>query len=95
MKRLALVFVGIAALFAVLGSVDLASWVDSLAPNAITESLAIALALFFGGGPSDVSHVGISVGNEQMVDAPHTGADVRVEAYGGGSDFVGATTVAQ
>jgi cell wall-associated NlpC family hydrolase len=36
--------------------------------------------LFFGGGPSDVTHVGIYVGDGQMVDAPYTGADVRVEA---------------
>jgi len=48
--------------------------------------------LFFGGGPSDVTHVGIFIGNDQMVDAPHTGADVRVESYGGWTDFVGATT---
>ena len=36
--------------------------------------------IFFGGGPGDVNNVGIYVGNGQMVDAPHTGADVRVEA---------------
>ena len=36
--------------------------------------------VFFGGGPSDVTHVGIYVGTGQMVDAPHTGADVRVES---------------
>jgi cell wall-associated NlpC family hydrolase len=36
--------------------------------------------IFFGAGPSDVTHVGIYVGNGQMVDAPHAGADVRVEA---------------
>jgi cell wall-associated NlpC family hydrolase len=36
--------------------------------------------LFFGGGPTDVTHVGIYVGDGQMVDAPHSGADVRVEA---------------
>jgi len=36
--------------------------------------------VFFGGGPTDVTHVGIYIGNGQMVDAPHTGADVRVEA---------------
>jgi cell wall-associated NlpC family hydrolase len=35
--------------------------------------------VFFGGGASDITHVGIYVGNSQMVDAPHTGADVRVE----------------
>ena len=36
--------------------------------------------IFFGGGPTDVTHVGIYIGNGQMVDAPHTGADVRIEA---------------
>jgi cell wall-associated NlpC family hydrolase len=36
--------------------------------------------VFFGGGPADVTHVGIYIGNGQMVDAPHTGADVRVES---------------
>jgi cell wall-associated NlpC family hydrolase len=46
--------------------------------------------VFFGGGPSDITHVGIVVGNEEMVDAPYTGADVRVEPYNW-SDFVGAT----
>ncbi len=35
--------------------------------------------LFFGLGPNDVTHVGIYVGGGQMVDAPHAGADVRVE----------------
>jgi cell wall-associated NlpC family hydrolase len=35
--------------------------------------------IFFGSGPTDVSHVGIYIGNGQMVDAPYTGADVRVE----------------
>ncbi len=36
--------------------------------------------MFFGQSTSDVTHVGIYIGNGQMVDAPHTGADVRVEA---------------
>lgn len=58
--------------------------------------------LFFGGGTSSVTHVGIYVGVENgqptMVDAPHTGADVRVEAFADtpgtawGSDiYLGAT----
>jgi cell wall-associated NlpC family hydrolase len=54
--------------------------------------------VFFGGGPQDVSHVGLYIGGGDMIDAPHTGAFVRVEAtpitVGApfGSDiFVGAT----
>jgi hypothetical protein len=41
--------------------------------------------VFFGQGPGDVTHVGIYVGVQDgqavMVDAPHTGADVRVEPF--------------
>jgi cell wall-associated NlpC family hydrolase len=41
--------------------------------------------VFFGDGPSGVTHVGLYVGvrdgRAMMVDAPHTGADVRVEAF--------------
>ncbi|MHB1511495.1 MAG: C40 family peptidase [Acidimicrobiales bacterium] len=41
--------------------------------------------VFFGSGPTDVSHVGIYVGVQDgqsvMVDSPHTGADVRVEPF--------------
>jgi len=40
--------------------------------------------LFFGGEPASVGHVGIYAGVQNgqpvMVDAPHTGADVRAEA---------------
>ena len=35
--------------------------------------------LFFGSGPTGVDHVGIYAGDGLMVDAPHTGAVVRVE----------------
>jgi cell wall-associated NlpC family hydrolase len=56
--------------------------------------------VFFGSGPTDVTHVGIYVGNGEMVDAPYTGADVRVEPIPAtpgsswGSDvYLGATTV--
>ncbi len=41
--------------------------------------------VFFGGGLSDVTHVGLYLGIEGgqavMVDAPHAGAAVRVEAF--------------
>jgi cell wall-associated NlpC family hydrolase len=41
--------------------------------------------VFFGGGPGDVTHVGIYAGSDGsesvMVDAPHTGARVRVEVF--------------
>jgi cell wall-associated NlpC family hydrolase len=58
--------------------------------------------VFFGAGPRRVSHVGLYIGVQggrtMMVDAPHTGADVRVEPFPStpgapwGSDiFVGAT----
>jgi cell wall-associated NlpC family hydrolase len=35
--------------------------------------------MFFGTGPAGVSHVGIYAGNGMMIDAPHTGATVRLE----------------
>jgi cell wall-associated NlpC family hydrolase len=58
--------------------------------------------VFFGGAPSSVDHVGLYVGvvdgQNVMVDAPHTGADVRAEGFPatlgapfGGLVFVGAT----
>jgi cell wall-associated NlpC family hydrolase len=37
--------------------------------------------VFFGQGPSDVTHVGIVVRPGEMVDAPHTGTVVRTEPY--------------
>jgi cell wall-associated NlpC family hydrolase len=56
-----------------------------------TTKLAPGVALapgdlvFFGGGPGSIDHVGLFVGvvsgQNVMVDAPHTGADVRAEAF--------------
>ena len=46
--------------------------------------------VFFGSGPGAVDHVGLYVGSGLMVDAPHTGALVRVESAGW-SGLVGAT----
>ena len=58
--------------------------------------------VFFGNGPESVSHVGLYVGvsdgRAMMVDAPHRGADVRVEPFPttaaarwGSDRFIGAT----
>jgi cell wall-associated NlpC family hydrolase len=44
--------------------------------------------VFFGtSGPSN-HHVGIVVGNNMMIDAPHTGANVRMENYYTWSDLL-------
>lgn len=54
--------------------------------------------VFFGTGPAAVDHVGLVVGPNQMVDAPHPGAAVRTEwfpdvlgAYWGDEAYLGAT----
>jgi cell wall-associated NlpC family hydrolase len=54
--------------------------------------------VFFGSGTKDVSHVGLYIGAGEMIDAPHTGAFVRVEptsttpgAAFGSDIYVGAT----
>jgi len=48
--------------------------------------------VFFGAGRRAVTHVGVYVGDGRMVDAPHTGAVVRVDVLTRFSPaFVGAT----
>ncbi|MHB8437947.1 MAG: C40 family peptidase [Acidimicrobiales bacterium] len=48
--------------------------------------------VFFGSGPHGVEHVGIYVGNGEMIDAPFTGAVVRYDSIAHtGLGFVGAT----
>ncbi len=37
--------------------------------------------VFFGTSPAHVTHVGMVIGPGQMIDAPHTGALVRIEPY--------------
>ena len=70
-----------------------------LAPGSV---LAPGDLVFFGGSPDSIDHVGLYVGvvggQNVMVDAPHTGADVRAEPFPAtqGSSFgsllyVGAT----
>jgi cell wall-associated NlpC family hydrolase len=55
---------------------------SKLAPGA---ALAPGDLVFFGGGPDSIDHVGLYVGvvsgQNVMVDAPHTGADVRAEPF--------------
>jgi cell wall-associated NlpC family hydrolase len=51
----------------------------------VTEPAAGDL-LFFGTDPTHVTHVGIALGESRMVDAPHTGALVRVEPVAGFAD---------
>jgi len=46
--------------------------------------------VFFGADPADVTHVGIVVSPGEMVDAPHSGAVVRIEPYRW-ADYLGAT----
>jgi cell wall-associated NlpC family hydrolase len=46
--------------------------------------------IFFGNSPVDVEHVGIYVGAGEMIDAPHTGVDIREEPANP-PDLVGAT----
>jgi cell wall-associated NlpC family hydrolase len=54
--------------------------------------------VFFGTSSTDITHVGIYLGNGEMIDAPYTGAEVRVEsipttadASWGADIYVGAT----
>ena len=71
-------------------------------PAVAPSSLQPGDLVFFGGGPSSIDHVGLYVGvvdgQAVMVDAPHSGAVVRAEAFPasvgslfGNLDFVGAT----
>ncbi|MDQ6839062.1 MAG: NlpC/P60 family protein [Actinomycetota bacterium] len=58
---------------------------DHLAQDRYNSTARVAINalrpgdLVFFGSPADVYHVGIYVGGGSMVDAPHAGADVRVE----------------
>jgi cell wall-associated NlpC family hydrolase len=63
---------------------------EATAPVPVGAPLAPGDLLFFGTSLQAITHVGLYVGGGQMVDAPHTGADVRVEPYRW-SDYLGAT----
>jgi cell wall-associated NlpC family hydrolase len=53
---------------------------DAGPPVPAGEPLQPGDLVFFGSGPTGVEHVGIFIGNGEMVDAPHTGAVVRIES---------------
>jgi hypothetical protein len=59
---------------------------------------AVGDLVFYGTSASDVEHVGIYLGNGKMLDAPHTGAKVRIEnvwsgVLGYGRPLAGASNV--
>jgi cell wall-associated NlpC family hydrolase len=47
--------------------------------------------VFFGTSAHDVEHVGMFVGDGLMVDAPHTGAVVRLDRIAGFAPLVGVS----
>jgi len=55
-------------------------------PHVVLDQLVPGDLVFFGVG-GDAEHVGIYIGDSAMVDAPHTGADVRIDTF---TDVVGA-----
>lgn len=56
-----------------------------VAPNALQPGDAV-----FFGTPGNVHHVGISIGGGRFIEAPHTGASVRISTLAGRKDFVAA-----
>jgi hypothetical protein len=66
----------------------------NVGPHPTQAQLLPGDLVFFGTNLADsrsISHVGIYIGNGLMVDAPHTGAVVRIEAIAGWPDYFGAT----
>jgi len=51
-------------------------------------------AVFFEPGKRGPEHVGIYIGNGKFIEAPHTGANVRVSTLAGRGDYMGARTFA-
>jgi cell wall-associated NlpC family hydrolase len=63
---------------------------DAGPPVAAGQQLEPGDLVFFGADRRDVAHVGIVISDTEMVDAPDSGADVRVEPFDW-PDFLGAT----
>ena len=55
---------------------------DATAQNSVPlDQVAAGDLVFFGVSTATITHVGIVVSPDEMVDAPHTGAVVRIESY--------------
>jgi cell wall-associated NlpC family hydrolase len=64
---------------------------DATAANSVPlDQVAPGGLVFFGASSAAITHVGIVVSPGEMVDAPHTGAVVRIESYDW-PDLVAAT----
>jgi cell wall-associated NlpC family hydrolase len=63
---------------------------DNGPPISNSQPLQPGDLVFFGSDTGHVSHVGIAINETEMVDAPHTGAAVRIEDFHW-SDYLGAT----
>ncbi|MHB8659490.1 MAG: C40 family peptidase [Solirubrobacteraceae bacterium] len=63
---------------------------DAGPPVPAGQPLEAGDLVFFGADPADVTHVGIVVSPGEMIDAPHSGAVVRIEPYSW-PDYLGAT----
>jgi cell wall-associated NlpC family hydrolase len=63
---------------------------DAGPPVPLGEPLQPGDLIFFGADAAHVDHVGILINAGEMIDAPHTGALVRIEPYHW-TDYLGAT----
>jgi len=63
---------------------------DASPPIPAGQPLQPGDLVFFGTSTTNITHVGLLVSPTEMVDAPHTGAVVRVEPYDW-TDYLGAT----
>ncbi len=57
-------------------------YADTQATSVPLDQLRAGDIVFFGPSPAGIHHDGVYVGDGQMIDAPHTGAVVRVESIG-------------
>jgi len=67
-----------------------AQFADTATHEVPLSSLAPGDLVFYGTSAATIHHVGIAIGGGDMIDAPHTGADVRVDPIAG-ADLFAAT----